>query len=79
MSGLLTLTLYFSHSQLIGLTIGPAFLSAAIYLCLGRIAIVYGAHTSRIKPRLYSKTFMAGDIVSLILQAAGGGRDPRRC
>ncbi|KAJ5877959.1 RTA1 domain protein [Penicillium solitum] len=58
--------------QLIGLTIGPAFLSAAIYLCLGRIVTVYGPQISRIKPRLYSTIFMTCDVVSLILQAAGG-------
>ncbi|PVH79609.1 RTA1-domain-containing protein [Cadophora sp. DSE1049] len=58
--------------QLVGLTIGPAFLSAAIYLCLGRIIVVYGQHISRLKPRSYTIIFMSCDLVSLILQSAGG-------
>tara|TARA_R110002060_G_scaffold33975_2_gene44828 strand:- start:11 stop:469 length:459 start_codon:yes stop_codon:yes gene_type:complete len=61
-----------SHRQLVGLTIGPAFLSAAIYLCLGRIIVVYGQHISRLKPRSYTIIFMSCDLVSLILQSAGG-------
>ncbi len=59
-------------SQLVGLTIGPAFLSAAIYLCLGRIIVVYGQHISRLKPRSYTIIFMACDFISLLLQSAGG-------
>lgn len=58
---------------LICLTIGPAFLSAAIYLCLGRIVVVYGEHISRVRPRTYALFFVCCDLVSLILQAAGGG------
>ena len=57
---------------LICLTIGPAFLAAAIYLCLARIVKVYGTHFSRIQPRTYTITFVSCDLVSLILQAAGG-------
>ncbi|KAH6873404.1 RTA1 like protein-domain-containing protein [Thelonectria olida] len=58
---------------LITLTIAPAFLSAAIYLCLSRIVVVYGAHLSRFKPRTYTIFFCTCDIVSLVLQGAGGG------
>lgn len=57
---------------LICLTIGPAFLSAAIYLCLGRIIVVYGEGISRIRPRTYAIIFVCCDLISLILQAAGG-------
>ncbi|KAF9641294.1 hypothetical protein BFW01_g654 [Lasiodiplodia theobromae] len=57
---------------LICLTIAPAFLSAAIYLCLGRIVVVYGEHISRIAPRTYAIIFVCCDLLSLILQAAGG-------
>jgi len=60
------------YSQLVGLTIGPAFLSAAIYLCLGRIIVIYGAHLSRLRPRSYTLIFMGCDGISLILQSAGG-------
>jgi RTA1 like protein len=55
------------------LTIGPAFLSAAVYLCLGRIVVIYGQHLSRFKPRTYTLIFCGCDIFSLALQAAGGG------
>lgn len=57
---------------LIPLTIGPAFLTASIYLCLSRIVIVYGQSLSRLTPRILSLTFVCLDIISLILQAAGG-------
>lgn len=57
---------------LICLTIGPAFLAAAIYLCLGRIVVVYGLDVSRVKPRTYSILFITCDFLSLALQAAGG-------
>ncbi|KUJ11413.1 RTA1 like protein [Mollisia scopiformis] len=58
---------------LICLTIGPAFLAAAIYVCLGRIVVVYGEHISRIRPRTYTILFMGCDFVSLVIQAIGGG------
>jgi hypothetical protein len=58
---------------LITLTIAPAFMSASIYLCLSRIVMVYGAHLSRFHPRTYTIVFCSCDIISLILQAAGGG------
>jgi hypothetical protein len=52
---------------------GPAFLSAAIYLCLSRIVILYGPKLSRFSPRTYTITFISCDIFSLVLQAIGGG------
>lgn len=58
--------------QLVCLTIGPAFLSAAIYLCLGRVVNVYGREYSRIRPATYSIIFISFDFISLVLQAAGG-------
>ncbi|KAK1996711.1 RTA1 like protein [Colletotrichum falcatum] len=58
---------------LITLTIGPVFIAAAIYLTLGRIVVVHGASVSRIKPRSYTTFFLGCDIVSLVVQAVGGG------
>lgn len=58
---------------LVTLTIAPAFLTAAIYLCLSRIVIVYGQHLSRFKPRAYTLVFCTCDLISLVLQALGGG------
>ncbi|KAH8598984.1 RTA1 like protein-domain-containing protein [Bisporella sp. PMI_857] len=54
------------------LTIAPAFLSAAIYLCLARIVVVYGEEKSRFRPRTYTLLFCACDFLSLLLQAVGG-------
>lgn len=54
------------------LTIAPAFISAAIYVSLARIIGVYTTSASRIRQRTYSLTFVAFDVVSLLLQAAGG-------
>ncbi|KAM5354557.1 hypothetical protein ACJ41O_001204 [Fusarium nematophilum] len=58
---------------LITLTIGPVFIAAAIYLTLGRIVVVHGEAISRIKPRSYTTFFLGCDIVSLVVQAVGGG------
>ena len=60
------------HSYLICLTIGPAFLSASIYVCLSRLVVIHGAHLAPLKPRTYTLSFICCDIISLVLQAAGG-------
>ena len=57
---------------LVTLTIAPALLTAAIYLCLARIVNVCGAHLSYFKPRTYTLVFCGCDLVSLVLQALGG-------
>jgi len=57
---------------LVTLTIAPAFLSAAIYLCLARIVVVYGEERSRFRPRTYTIMFCSCDFLALLLQAAGG-------
>ncbi|KAJ2897547.1 hypothetical protein MKZ38_004619 [Zalerion maritima] len=59
--------------QICCLTIGPAFMAAGIYLCLRRIVYVFGKEGSRIKPEMYTRIFIPCDVISLILQAAGGG------
>ncbi|KIW60045.1 hypothetical protein PV05_00295 [Exophiala xenobiotica] len=58
--------------NLVGLTIGPAFLSASIYLCLARIIYIFGEKLSLLRPRVITYIFMACDSVSLVLQSAGG-------
>ncbi|KAK9250323.1 RTA1 like protein-domain-containing protein [Lipomyces tetrasporus] len=58
---------------MICLTTGPAFLSAAVYLCLSRIVVVYGEKLSRFKPRTYTLFFITFDVISLGLQGSGGG------
>jgi len=59
--------------QLVCLTIGPAFMTASIYLSLSRLIVIYGAHIAPFAPKTYTYTFVACDVVSLILQATGGG------
>ena len=59
--------------NIICLTIGPAFLTASIYLCLARIIMAYGSGNARFKPAVYTVTFILGDFISLVLQGAGGG------
>ncbi|POR38621.1 Sphingoid long-chain base transporter RSB1 [Tolypocladium paradoxum] len=59
--------------QICCLTIGPAFVAAGIYLCLRRIVSAFGPENSRIPPEYYTRIFIPCDVVSLILQAAGGG------
>jgi hypothetical protein len=41
-------------------------------LCLGRVITAVGAEHSRLKPKLYTYVFVGSDLISLILQAAGG-------
>lgn len=57
---------------LVGLTIGPAFFSAAVYLSLSRILLMYGTELAFLRPRVLTVIFICCDLVSLCLQAAGG-------
>lgn len=57
---------------LVGLTIAPAFLSASIYLCLGRIITIFGTGLSLLKPKVITWIFILCDTLSLLLQSAGG-------
>ncbi|RAH55815.1 RTA1-domain-containing protein [Aspergillus piperis CBS 112811] len=60
---------------LICLTIAPALLSASIYICLTRIITLYCGATnnlSLLQPKTYTYLFITCDLISLILQAAGG-------
>ncbi|KAF9772860.1 hypothetical protein IL306_009403 [Fusarium sp. DS 682] len=59
-------------AQIVCITIGPAFLSAGMYLCLGRIVVIYGEENSRVPAKWYTRVFIPCDILSLVLQAAGG-------
>ncbi|KAL8678272.1 MAG: hypothetical protein Q9186_005353 [Xanthomendoza sp. 1 TL-2023] len=59
--------------QICCLTIAPAFMAAGIYLTLSRIVVTFGPENSRIKPLSYPRLFIPCDILSLVLQALGGG------
>lgn len=59
--------------QIICLTISPAFIMAGIYYVLGRMLVLHGEGFSILKPRWFSYIFVCCDVVSLVIQAAGGG------
>ena len=59
--------------QICCLIIAPAFVAAGVYLTLKHIVIEFGASFSRLRPRLYTWIFIFCDILSLVLQGAGGG------
>ncbi|KAI4198287.1 MAG: hypothetical protein LQ350_005370 [Teloschistes chrysophthalmus] len=50
-----------------------AFFSAAIYLTLKHLILTFGPEHSRLKANWYTWIFIACDLLSLILQGAGGG------
>ncbi|CAJ2511224.1 Uu.00g068490.m01.CDS01 [Anthostomella pinea] len=58
--------------QICCLTIAPAFLAAGIYFCIRKIVAAFGPENSRIPPQFYTRIFIPCDLISLILQAAGG-------
>ncbi|KAK5452019.1 hypothetical protein LTS15_007742 [Exophiala xenobiotica] len=58
--------------QIVLITIGPVFFSAAIYVMLYQIINYISVKHSRFNPRLFYYIFIPCDIVSLILQAVGG-------
>ena len=58
--------------QITCLIIGPAFISASIYLTLKHFALALGSDKSIIRPKWYTWLFISADILSILLQAAGG-------
>jgi len=59
--------------QYISLTIAPAFIMAGIYFVFAQLVVIHGRHFSVLKPLWYSYMFITFDVVSLIIQAGGGG------
>lgn len=59
--------------QIVTLILAPSFVAAGIYLTLKHIILNLGSQYSRLKPRLFTWIFIGCDIISLFLQAAGGG------
>lgn len=60
--------------QISSLIIAPAFMAAGNYILLGRIIPVLGSRYSFIHPTSYTIVFVVGDLVSLVVQAVGGGQ-----
>ncbi len=61
--------------QTLLLLIGPPFFSASIYMVFGRIVtnILHNENYLLLYPKYITKVCVVGDIISLLLQAAGGG------
>ncbi|CUM68019.1 uncharacterized protein PRCAT00005734001 [Priceomyces carsonii] len=59
--------------QFVSLTIAPAFIMAGIYFLFAQLVIIHGRQYSVLKPMWYSYMFIVSDVVSLFIQAAGGG------
>ncbi|EAW09655.1 RTA1 domain-containing protein [Aspergillus clavatus NRRL 1] len=59
--------------QISTLIIAPTFFTAGIYVLLGRFITLLGRESSCIGPNLYLWIFVTCDIVSLVVQAIGGG------
>ncbi|EPQ52029.1 RTA1-domain-containing protein [Gloeophyllum trabeum ATCC 11539] len=60
--------------QLVSLVIAPTPLLAAVFVLLGRLIARLGPQYSRLPPRWYTIVFVSCDVISLLLQAAGGAR-----
>lgn len=58
--------------QIISLTIAPAFIMGGIYNLLMKFIVIYGSKFALMRPMLYSYIFIICDIISLVVQAAGG-------
>ncbi|BCR85873.1 RTA1 domain-containing protein [Aspergillus chevalieri] len=60
--------------QTLFLLLAPALLAASIYMFLGRIILVLQAEShSLLKKKWLTKIFVTGDVLSFLLQGAGGG------
>lgn len=59
--------------QIICLTLGPAFLMGGVYYLLAKLVTIYNENLSILKPMHYSLLFICCDILSIVIQAAGGG------
>ncbi|GMM50373.1 phospholipid-translocating ATPase [Starmerella bacillaris] len=59
--------------QLVCLIIAPAFMAAGLYYQLAVEVTIFGEEFSIFKPMIYTAIFTTGDVISLFVQAAGGG------
>ncbi|CEJ56218.1 hypothetical protein PMG11_02435 [Penicillium brasilianum] len=59
--------------QISTLIIAPTFFTAGIYVLLGRFIQILGRESSILTPSLYLWIFCTCDILSLVIQAIGGG------
>ncbi|KIX99097.1 uncharacterized protein Z520_05558 [Fonsecaea multimorphosa CBS 102226] len=60
--------------QSVLILVAPALFAASIYMELGRIILLTdGTRHSPVNPRWLTKIFVAGDVLSFLMQASGGG------
>lgn len=59
--------------ELVCITVAPCFLMAGIYYVLAQLILIYGNHFSYLKPMQYSAIFIVCDVISIFVQAGGGG------
>ncbi|CAI7655947.1 unnamed protein product [Penicillium manginii] len=59
--------------QISTLIIAPTFFTAGIYVILGRFIQILGPESSILRPNLYLWIFCTCDVISLVVQAIGGG------
>ncbi|KAH7244561.1 RTA1 like protein-domain-containing protein [Fusarium redolens] len=59
--------------QISTLIIAPVFFTAGVYIILGRLIQVFGRNCSILRPSLYLWIFCTCDVISLVVQAVGGG------
>lgn len=60
-------------AQLVMLTIAPAFIMGGIYFLFAQLVVIHGRNYSLLRPLWYSYIFITCDVLSLIIQAGGGG------
>ncbi|KAJ5673434.1 hypothetical protein N7507_002561 [Penicillium longicatenatum] len=60
--------------QTLFVLLAPTLYAASIYMVLGRIIVfLHGEHLSLVPVRFLTKIFVMGDVLSFVLQGAGGG------
>jgi len=59
--------------QICCLVLAPSFLAAAIYLTIKHLVLHLGPENSRLPPKYYPWIFISCDLISIFMQAAGGG------
>ncbi|KAB8228578.1 hypothetical protein ETB97_000087 [Aspergillus alliaceus] len=59
--------------QISTLIIAPTFFTAGIYVLLGRFIQLLGRESSILSPKMYLWIFCTCDVISLVIQAIGGG------
>lgn len=53
--------------------LAPAFIMAGVYYQMSKLATIYGLKFIKLKPMAYTGLFIACDVISIIIQAVGGG------